>query len=73
MDIFEEASELEDKHRNLAIKAIRDRVANPQKFTGYCLYCNSELTINSRFCKGEDCGERWEFDQKMSRIDRKRR
>ena len=66
MDIFEEASELEDKHRNLAIKAQR-AMNKKMPFTGFCLFCGEPIKIG-RFCSGGECKEDHEREQKMKRI-----
>lgn len=70
MDIFDQASDRELSDTALSVKHVRDQVV-PIKYTGHCLYCNETLEIG-RFCKGEDCGEQWEFEQKMKGISGKR-
>jgi len=65
-DIFDQASDIEEQHRELSIRAARFK-NQPIKFTGRCLYCNEEVS-NGRFCYGGDCKEDWEFEQKISKI-----
>lgn len=65
-DVFDQATEKEERDRDLAIRAARSK-NQPIKYTGHCLYCNAELVIG-RFCPQEDCGEQWEYEQKMLKI-----
>lgn len=66
MDIYDMATEREEKHRELSIAQARAK-NQPIKFTGRCLYCNEQVKAG-RFCPQEDCGEQWEFEQKMRGI-----
>jgi hypothetical protein len=63
-DFFDEASDMEALHRDLAIKAIRNEKKNP--YTGHCLCCN-EIIPEGRFCSAE-CREDWEMEQKIKKI-----
>ena len=67
-DIYDQATDKEERDRDLAIQAARAK-NQPLKFTGRCLYCNEEITIG-RFCNKdiEDCADQWEFEQKMRGI-----
>ena len=65
-DIFDDASDLEEKHRELAIFAARAQNA-PIKISGFCLSCNDRLQIG-RFCPGGECKEDYEREQKMAKI-----
>ena len=44
-DLFDEASDLEAMHREMAIKAIRAR--EKEKFLGHCVYCNEPVKQGS--------------------------
>jgi len=63
-DLFDDASETESLHRELAIKSIRSKNKSP--FTGYCLCCNEVIT-EGRFCSPE-CRDDWELEQKIKKI-----
>lgn len=65
-DIFDQATDIEERYRELSIAAARAK-NKPIKYTGHCLYCNTELA-KGRFCPQEDCGEQWEREQKMLKI-----
>lgn len=65
-DIFDDASDLEEKHRELSIKAARSK-NQPIKFTGRCLSCNAEIEAG-RFCPGGECKEQFELEQKIAHI-----
>ena len=52
-DYFDDASDMEELHRNLAIKNIRDQKKN--LFSGHCLYCNDTIS-EGRFCS-QECRE----------------
>lgn len=67
-DEFDRASEAEQMHRDLAIKAIRAR--EKEKFLGHCVYCNEPVKQGS-FC-GAECREDYELEQKFKRITGKR-
>ena len=66
-DIFDDASDLEQKHRELAIKSARAK-NRPMAFTGRCLSCNAEIEKAGRFCPGGECKEQYELEQKMAHI-----
>lgn len=61
MDIFDQATEIEERHRELAIQATRERSKQAEKFTGHCLNCNEQITVG-RFCDS-DCRDDWELLQ----------
>jgi len=63
-DIFDDASETEQLHREMAIQKIRSKKRHP--YTGHCLCCN-ELIPEGRFCSAE-CREDWELEQKIKKI-----
>jgi len=65
-DEFDRASDREMMDRELSIAQARSK-NQPIKFTGRCLYCNEQIKAG-RFCPQEDCGEQWEFEQKMKGI-----
>lgn len=67
-DLFDDASDLEALHRELAIKAIRAR--GQEKFSGHCLCCN-EAVPEGRFCSAE-CRKDYELEQKFKKITGKR-
>ena len=64
-DIYEQATEKEERDRDLAIQAARAK-NQPLKITGFCLFCNQQLA-SRRFCDAE-CREDYEMQQKMKRI-----
>lgn len=64
-DIFDDASEEEERHRDAAIQSARAK-NQPLKFTGHCLYCNEQIT-QGRFCSAE-CREDQEMADKCLRI-----
>lgn len=68
-DLFDDAQELEQMHRELAIKAARNYKRH--SYTGHCLSCN-EIITQGRFCDTE-CREHFELEQKMKRIIGKNR
>lgn len=63
-DIFDDASDTEQLHREMAIQEIRSKKRHP--YTGHCLCCN-ELIPEGRFCSAE-CREDWELEQKIKNI-----
>jgi hypothetical protein len=63
-DVFDNASDLEALHRDLAIKAIRGK--NKATYTGYCRYCNETIEKGS-FCSAE-CREGQELEDKLKGI-----
>jgi hypothetical protein len=64
-DIFDRASEKEERDRDLAIRAARAK-NQPLKITGFCLFCNEALS-DRRFCSAE-CREDYEMVQNCRRI-----
>ena len=63
-DIFDDASDTEQLHREMAIQEIRSKKRHP--YTGHCLCCN-ELIPEGRFCSAE-CRKDWELEQKIKKI-----
>jgi hypothetical protein len=63
-DIFDDASDTEQLHREMAIQEIRSKKRHP--YTGHCLCCN-ELIPKGRFCSVE-CRKDWELEQKIKKI-----
>lgn len=63
-DIFDNASDTEEMHRNYAIKAVRSR--NAPKFSGHCLFCNEVINIGA-YCSA-DCREDGETEARLKRI-----
>jgi len=63
-DIFDDASDLEAMHREMAIKAVRARAKS--SFTGHCRYCN-ETVKQGVFCSAE-CREDQELLDKVGFI-----
>jgi hypothetical protein len=63
-DVFDDASDLETLHRDLAIKAIREK--KKSTYTGHCRYCNETIEIGS-FCSAE-CRESQELEDKLKSI-----
>ena len=63
-DIFDDASDAEELHRQMAIKKVRDRQLI--KTTGFCLSCNARLA-DRRFCDVW-CREDYERMQNICRI-----
>ena len=63
-DIFDDASDTEQLHREMAIQEIRSKKRHP--YTGHCLCCN-ELIPEGRFCSA-DCRQDWELEQKIKKI-----
>ena len=64
-DIWDQATEQEERHRDLSIQQARAK-NQPLKFTGHCLYCNEQIT-QGRFCSAE-CREDQEMADKCNRI-----
>jgi hypothetical protein len=63
-DIFDDASDMEQMHRDILINEIRKQ--KPLKTTGRCLYCNAELS-DRKFCDVH-CAADWENEQRLKRI-----
>jgi hypothetical protein len=66
MDIWDQATEQEEQHRNLSIKQARAK-NQPIAFSGRCLSCNAEIETG-RFCPGGECKEQYELEQKIAHI-----
>ena len=65
MDFYDQASEKEERDRDLAIRAARAK-NQPITFTGRCLCCNAQIEVG-RFCDSW-CREDFELEQKMKKI-----
>lgn len=63
-DIFDDASDTEQLHREMAIQEIRSKKRHP--YTGHCLCCNEAIS-EGRFCSVE-CRQDWELEQKIKNI-----
>ena len=63
-DVFDDASNLESLHRDLAIKAIREK--RKATYTGYCRYCNDTIELGG-FCSAE-CRKSQELEDKLKGI-----
>jgi hypothetical protein len=63
-DIFDDASDSEQMHRDLAIKAIRAK--RKVTYTGRCRYCNETIEVGN-FCSA-DCREMQELEDKLAKI-----
>lgn len=59
MDVYDQATEIEERDRELAIKAARERAKQTEKFTGHCLSCNEQITVG-KFCD-VDCRDDYEL------------
>lgn len=66
-DIFDKASDRTEEIIGDAINEVRRKAKNPDRYTGHCLYCNTEINTGGRFCPKEDCGEQWELEQEILR------
>lgn len=64
-DFYDKATETEELHREMALKAVRDR--RLPNLSGLCLNCN-EPTLKGRFCCIE-CREDWELSFKFRKIN----
>jgi hypothetical protein len=64
MDIYDEATEAEERHRDIALNKVRSQ--KPAKFSGRCLSCNAET--EARFCPGTECRDDFELQQKIAKI-----
>jgi len=63
-DIYDDASDTEALHREMAIKEIRSH--KPLKTTGFCLSCNAPLP-DRKFCDTW-CREDYEMEIKIKKI-----
>lgn len=64
MDEFDQASELEQKYRDVALANIRAR--KKSSFTGYCRYCNDSV-IEGSFCS-TDCQKDQALEDRIKSI-----
>ena len=65
MDVYDQATEREEKHRELSIAQARAK-NQPIKFSGRCLSCNAEVE-SGRFCDSW-CREDYEQELRIKRI-----
>ena len=64
MDIYDRASDAEERDRELAIKTQKERAARDKLIPiGYCHFCNGEIPAGRLFCNG-DCRDDFEREQK---------
>jgi len=63
-DYFDDASNMEEFHRQNAINNIRQ--TKPIKFSGFCLSCNQRVN-QGKFCSFE-CSQDYELEQKLKNI-----
>lgn len=61
-DPFDDASELEEQHRDYTIQSIRAR--KPIPHTGRCLYCNAEIPHKQLYCDAY-CKHDSEFEEQI--------
>jgi len=67
-DIYEQASEAEERDRALALKTQKERAAREALIpTGRCYFCEEDVGIGRLFCDG-DCRDDFEREQKRRRI-----
>lgn len=64
-DVFDQASEREDKDREEAIRVAR-RKATVLPDIGACYFCDSPTADGRRFCDA-DCRDGYEFEQRQRR------
>lgn len=69
-DIFDRASDLEQKERESAIASARKPLVSARE-TGHCLWCNAKLIQGKRWCDSE-CREDWELEQESRKRHRGR-
>ena len=63
-DIYDQATQAEELHRELALKQARNK--KKSTFSGHCRYCNVGITEGS-FCSSE-CRNDQELEDKIKRI-----
>jgi len=63
-DDIDRASELEERHRQVA-RAVRK--PNGPRATGACLYCDEPVEVGRRWCPGVACRDGWEAKTDASR------
>lgn len=57
MDIFDQASAVEQMHRDIALQNVRRGPAIAE--TGFCLNCETQVPAGHRWCDA-DCRDDWE-------------
>ena len=62
-DVFDQATEREEKDRELAI-ALQRRKAAVLPDVGHCYYCGEATRPGQRFCDA-DCRDGYEFEQRQ--------
>lgn len=65
MDIYDQASEREERDRDAAIDAAR-RKAGVLPYVGHCYFCSERLDDGKRFCDA-DCRDGYEFENAQRR------
>ena len=67
-DIFDRASDAEERDRELALKTQRARAERDKLIpTGRCYFCEGDIPAGRLFCDG-DCRDDFEREQKRRRI-----
>lgn len=61
-DFLDQAADLEERHRDYAIKSIRLR--KPVAHTGHCLWCNAEIPSKQLYCDA-DCKHDHEMEERV--------
>ena len=65
-DIFDDASDLEEHHRSVAIAKARLQ-KKELKITGFCLTCNERLEDSKRFCDAW-CRDEYQRYERIAKI-----
>lgn len=65
VDVFDQATEREEKAREAAISEVRYQV-HLLPYLGYCYYCDSPTPANHNFCD-RFCRDDWDKEQKALR------
>lgn len=63
-DIYDQATEREERDRELAIKVAATPVLQ-MPFTGYCYNCEELISQHKHFCDA-DCRDDWQLRQKLN-------
>jgi hypothetical protein len=66
-DIYEQASEAEERDRALALKTQKERAARTALIQiGRCYFCEADVGVGRLFCDS-DCRDDFELEQKRRR------
>lgn len=72
METFDLASELEQKHTEAAIAAVRSKAGAPtMPYNGVCYYCEEHVPSPRVFCDAQ-CRDDWEYERARLRANAKR-